>query len=121
MDANNDPPPSGFPHPCSLDTESYDHLGDYKRLIVELGSALDDGEPKGKIRYLHKDKLGTGGESMTALEMLERLEGKGVFSARKIGPLEGLLRDCHRCDLIDTHLEPYRQKYSHQLNHAGES
>ena len=119
MDADNDPPPATV-GPCSLDTIQNDLLGDYKRLIVELGSALDDVEPKEKIRYLHKDKLGTGGESMTALAMLERLEGKGVFSARVIGPLEGLLRDCHRCDLIDTHLEPYRQKHSHQLNQAGE-
>ena len=128
MDANNDPPPTasstGFLQPvCSFGAESNtqeDLLSDFKRLVVRLGGALDDEEPKGKIRYLHKDKLGPGGESMKALDMLERLEGKGIFSARNIDPLESLLKDSDRCDLIETHLEPYRQKYIRQLNRTGD-
>ena len=124
-----DPPPSGFSQPYSLDTNSHaqvyqhDLLGDYKRLIVKLGDALNDDESKGKIRYLHKDKLGGAcGEDTkaSALDLLKKLEEKGLFSARNISPLESLLKDVDRCDLIESHLEPYRRKYAHQLSQAGE-
>ena len=88
---------------------------------MKLGGALNDDESKEKIRYLHKDKLGTVGEDTKALVLLRKLEEKGIFSARKIGPLESLLKDIERCDLIESHLEPYRQQYSHEVNQAGES
>ena len=125
---DSDPPPSGFsqPYPCSLDTETHaqlyqngDPVHEYKRLILQLGDALEDEKLKEKIRYLHKDKLGTVGEDIKALVLLRKLEEKGLFSARKLDPLESLLRDIDRCDLVESHLDPFRQKYSHQLNQAG--
>ena len=120
----NDPPSAsscGFL--CSPQREVYQHdnHSDFKRLVVQLTSALDNEESRVKIRYLLKDKLGPGGEAMKTLELFERLEEKGVFSARNVQPLEDLLRSMERCDLIESHLEPYRQKYTgSQLSQAGE-
>ena len=123
MDADSDPPPSVS---CSLDTESHaqlyqydDPLHEYKRLILQLGDALEDEKVKEKIRYLHKDKLGTVREDIKALALLQKLEEKGLFSARKLAPLKSLLRDIERCDLFESHLDPFCQKYSHQLSQAG--
>ena len=122
---DSDPPPSGFsqPYPCSLDAETHaklyqngDPLHEYKRLILQLGDALEDEKLKDKIRYLHKDKLGTVGEDTKALILLRKLEEKGLFSARKLDALESLLRDIERCDLVESHLDPFRQKYGHQLS-----
>ena len=121
---NSNGPPSVSGFMCSPQREVYQHdnHSDFKRLVVQLASALDDKESRGKIRYLHKDKLGHGGEEMKALEIFERLEEKGVFAARNVQPLEDLLRNTDRCDLIDSHLEPYRQKYagSQSVSQAGE-
>ena len=118
----NDPPSSsGFL--CSPQREVYQHdiHSDFKRLVVQLAGALDDEESRVKIRYLQKDKLGHGWEAMKALEILQRLEEKGAFSARNVQPLEALLRDMDRCDLIGSHLEPYREKYAgSQLSQAGD-
>lgn len=120
----NDPPSdsgSGFLGSPQREVYQHDNHSDFKRLVVQLAGALDDEESRGKIRYLHKDKLGHGGEAMKALEILERLEEKGVFSARKVQPLEVLLRDMDRCELIESLLEPYRKKYAgSQLSQAGE-
>lgn len=89
-----------------------DISSDFKRLIVQLAGSLNDEESRGKIRYLYKDKLGHGAEAMKALEMLEKLEEKGVFSARNLHQLESLLKDSDHHDLVETHLEPYRKKYT---------
>ena len=91
-----------------------DIVSDFKRLIVQLASSIDDEDTRKKIRYLYKDKLGHGAEKMTALEVLEKLEEKGMFSARNLPPLENLLKDSDHHDLIETHLEPYRSKYAHE-------
>ena len=119
---NNSPTscPSGFdavePH-----REVYQHgdgFNDFKRLVVHLADALDDEDSRRKIRYLYKDRLGPGGDKMKTLEILEKLEEKGVFSARKVNPLESLLRDIDRCDLIDVHLEPHKERYPPGCNLA---
>lgn len=91
-----------------------DISNDFKRLVVQLAGALDDEDSRGKMRYLHKDKLGPGhaSEGLKALELFNRLEEKGVFSARNVQPLEELLKNIDRCDLVETHLEPFRRKYN---------
>ena len=119
-----DPPFSGFSkqhYRSHTQVYQQDIVNDFKRLVVQLADALDDEDSKGKIRYLHKDKLGPGGETMKALDVFDRLEEKGVFSARNVEPLETLLKNCDRCDLINTHLDPYRQKHSCQLSQSGEN
>ena len=89
-----------------------DIVSDFKRLVVQLAGSIDDEDSRKKIRYLYKDKLGHGYEKMNALEVLEKLEEKGVFSARNVHPLENLLKDSDHHDLIETHLEPFRSKYA---------
>lgn len=100
----------------SSSAESYsqvDHddlVSHFRRLVLTIANVLDDRASR-SVRYLYKNKFSQGGDDMKALEILEKLEENGVFSAKNIQPLEDLLKHISRCDLIHTYLEPYRQRY----------
>ena len=92
---------------------------DFRRLLIQLSDELDDEDNRLKIRFFCKRKLGRGKDKMNTLQMLERLEEKGEFSAYNLKPLEELLRlSVERHDLIDDYVKPYRMKLTSQLTQA---
>ena len=101
-------------------TQEYPASDDFRQLLVQLSDELYDeaNENQQKIRFLYKRKLGRGRDKMNMLQMLERLEEKGEFSAYNVEPLEELLRSVERHDLISEYVQPYRMKHTSQLTQA---
>lgn len=94
----------------SGDDSKTEESDDFRRLLVQLADELEDAEddiPQ-KIRFLYKNKLGRGKSKLSTLGMLERLEEKGVFSADDLEPLEELMKNVGRHDLINDYVKPYR-------------
>ena len=85
----------------------------FHNLVVKIADELDD-TAKDKIRYFYE--LGHHRNSLTALNMLEILQEKGVFTESKTEPLEDLLKSCNRYDLIESCLKPYRAGVAQKRN-----
>ena len=71
----------------------------FRTLVVNISEELEKKDVE-KIRYLYKRDLGAGRQKLSALESLDRLEEKGIFSFYCVLPLKQLLRNVHRLDLV---------------------
>ena len=85
---------------------------EFKRMVHNVASQLSEDQLK-EVRYLKSIK-----SDDKALQVLESLEQRGEFSFSNVGPLEQLMREIPRVDLIQDHIGPYREKYR-QLQEAG--
>ena len=82
---------------------------DLRRTVARIAQELTDKEMK-IIRYIYCKELGEVKDSEIALSVFEKLQKKGVFSARNIDPLVELLRECGRDDLANEIFEQYHEK-----------
>ena len=85
---------------------------EFKRMVHNVASQLSEDQLK-EVRYLKSIK-----SDDKALQVLESLEQRGEFSFSNVGPLEQLMREIPRVDLIQDHIGPYREKYR-QFQEAG--
>lgn len=99
---------------CQSDIRTY-----FKILVKNIADDITDLE---KLRYM-SDAVQTGQvKSQSALDILWVLERKGKFAYNNIGPLEKLLQDVDRCDLVSKYIVPYKQTYGElAINGAIES
>ena len=83
---------------------------DFKLMISKVSSSLRQVDVD-RIRYVFTISLPTDQDTeLSALKLLEILEQKGVYSHTNIKPLEDLLRNAERCDLVSEYIEPYNRK-----------
>ena len=99
------------PYPPCETTDNYVIIkgirDDFKLMISKVSSSLRQVDVD-RIRYL--SLLTDQDTEMSALKLLEILEQKGVYSHTNIKPLEDLLRNAERCDLVSEYIEPYKRK-----------
>ena len=79
----------------------------YKRLITNVAEGLE----RDNIRTIRSTEDLQTDPQAAALDVLEDLERKGKFSCYNIGPLETLLEDIKRCDLVTKYIEVYKKQY----------
>ena len=83
--------------------------GDFKRVVKNIADDIHD---LTKLTFMCDiDRSGAKGDRLTALSVLWKQVQKGKFAQDNILPLERLLKDIDRCDLVSKHIEPYKQKY----------
>ena len=108
--------PSSSNSSLSYDSQTQTDISDeFRLLIVQLSEELGDEKMTVKIRFLYERQLGPDRDGMDVLAMLRKLIKKGIFTAYNVGPLENLLGNCERHDLIDDKLKPYCKKLASQL------
>ena len=94
-----------IPCQCLSDTMA----GDFKRVVKDIADDIHD---LTKLTFMcDVDRLGAKGDKLTALDVLWKQVQKGIFAQDNILPLERLLKDIDRCELVSKHIEPYKQKY----------
>ena len=82
----------------------------FSTMVVSISEELEKKDVE-KIRYLYKRDLGAGRHKLSALEILEKLEEKGMFSFHYVFPLKRLLRKVYRIDLVRS-VESYAEAHS---------
>ena len=85
-------------------------------LVMTIADELDK-QNVVKIRYLNKRCLGAGKHKLSALEILEKLEEKGVFSFDHVLPLKQLLQRVDRIDLARS-VESYAEAHSNIVKNS---
>jgi hypothetical protein len=82
---------------------------DFKLMVKNIAEDIND---LSKLMYMRgMNNTGSDRDKINALDILWKLEKQGEFAHNNVGPLESLLRDIDRCDLVTKHIEPYKQKY----------
>ena len=81
----------------------------FNTLVINISEELEKKDVE-KIRYLYKRDLGAGRYKLSALEILEKLEEKGIFSFRRIFSLKRLLCRVYRLDLVRS-VESYAEAH----------
>ena len=99
--------PTLLPRPQIICHE--DRYQGYKTLIQNVAERL--GPEDVRSISFNQDLPDIHRQPATALEVLQQLERHGLFSHVKIQPLSDLLKDIHRNDLVNKHVEPYQTKY----------
>lgn len=89
----------------------------FSTMVISVSEELEKKDVE-KIRYLYKRDLGAGRHKLSALEILEKLEEKGIFSFHCVSPLKQLLRRVHRIDLVRS-VESYAKAHSSVITDQG--
>ena len=88
-----------------------DKREDYKLMIKNIAENITNPDDLSKLTYMC-DISNTGSERDTpVLDIFRKLERKGKFAHDNVRPLEDLLTNIDRYDLVTKHIEPYKQKY----------
>ena len=83
---------------------------DFKLMVKSIAEDINN---LSKLMYMcGMNSTASDRDKMTALDILWKLEKQGKFAHNNVGPLESLLRDIDRCDLVTKHIEPYKHKYA---------
>lgn len=83
----------------------------FKVLVKDIANNLSS-EDLEKLSFFCGVSLGEGEKRpKSALDLLWDMLRKGKFSHTSPEGMEKLLRDIDRCDLITTHLDPFKEKY----------
>ena len=83
---------------------------DFKLMVKNIAEDINN---LSKLMYMcGMNSTASDRDKVTTLDILWKLEKQGKFAYSNIGPLESLLRDIDRCDLVTKHIEPYRHKYA---------
>ena len=89
---------------------SYCHEDIYKSYKLLITSVADDLHDEDVSKIVFVQDLPRS-QSWTALHVMQCLEKRGKFSCYKIEPLEELLRDANRCDLVTKYVTEYKRLY----------
>ena len=119
---------SGFPSAAMESEPSEEHrpipcqcladmIPDFKRV---LKNTADDITELSKLTFMSDTgPTSIKGEKLTALDILWKQVQKGKFAHDNVEPLERLLKDIDRCDLVSQHIDPYKQKYGEHTTSRG--
>ena len=89
------------------------------KLMVK--NTADDINDIFKLTYMcNMNQTSSKGEDFSALDVFRKLEQKGYFAYNNIGPLEQLLVNIDRCDLVTKHIDPYKQTYGEYATSRSE-
>ena len=101
--------------PCQCQSDTM--LGDFKRVVKNIADDIND---LSKLTFMcDVDRSNAKGDKLTALDVLRKQVQKGTFAQDNVAPLERLLKDIDRCDLVSKHIEPYKQTYGEHAVSRG--
>ena len=89
---------------------SYLHEDIYKAYMLLITSVADDLHDEDVSKIVFVQDLPQN-QSWKALDVMQCLEKRGKFSCYEIEPLEQLLRDANRCDLVMKYVTEYKRLY----------
>lgn len=95
---------------CLLETPSFcqgDIKREFRTLVNSVAGCLSSDDVRA-VLYIESLPVDA---SAKPLDVLYQLQKKGKFSYYNIGPLETLLRSINRCDIVDNHIEGFKQVY----------
>ena len=95
----------------SYGTPSYCHEDIYKAYKLLITNVAGDLHADDVTTILFMEDLPQD-QTWKALQVLHFLEKRGRFSCYDIEPLETLLRESNRCDLITKYVTEYKRQYS---------
>ena len=92
---------------------------DFKRLVKNVANDLHSKDLP-KLTYMcDEHQTSCKGEGLPALDVLRKQQQKGRFAHDNIEPLESLLEDIDRHDLVKKYTEPYKRKYGEHAVNRG--
>lgn len=94
-------------------------MSDFKRLVKNVANELNSNDMPNLTYMCDEHQTSCKGEGIPALDVLCKQQQKGRFAHDNIEPLEGLLEDIDRCDLVKKHVEPYKRKYGDHAVNGG--
>lgn len=89
---------------------SYCHEDIYKAYKLLITSVADDLHDEDVSKIVFVQDLPQN-QSWKALDVMQCLEKRGKFSCYEIEPLEQLLKDANRCDLVTKYVTEYKRLY----------
>ena len=102
------------PIPCQCLS---DMIPDFKRVVKNIADHIND---ISKLTFMcDVEHTGPKENKLTALEILWKQVQKGRFAHDNVSPLESLLKDIDRCDLVSKYVVPYKQKYGEHAVTGG--
>ena len=88
----------------------------FKQVVKNIADDIDKPD---KLMFMCDMMYKSFGIRASALDILWKQVEKGKFAHDNIQPLECLLTDIDRCDLITKHIDPYKQKYGEHTERRG--
>ena len=108
-----------LPSQCLSDMQA-EFEDDFKRMVMNIAEDINDLSTLAYMCDVSMDQTTSKGEKLTALDILRKQIRKGKFACDNVAPLEKLLTDIVRCDLVTKYIVSYKQKYGEHATSRSE-